>query len=58
MGRNGMGKTTTVRTIMGQIKLIRGTITRFGQAKNNMEPFELSRLGIGLVPEGRQISPI
>ena len=55
MGRNGMGKTTTVRTIMGQIKPIRGTITRFGQAKNNMEPFELSRLGIGLVPEGRQI---
>ncbi|MAC07273.1 MAG: ABC transporter ATP-binding protein [SAR116 cluster bacterium] len=55
MGRNGMGKTTTVRTIMGQIKPISGTITRFGQAKNNMEPFELSRLGIGLVPEGRQI---
>ena len=55
MGRNGMGKTTTVRTIMGQIKPTGGTITRFGQAKNNMEPFELSRSGIGLVPEGRQI---
>ena len=55
LGRNGMGKTTTVRTIMGQIKPTGGTITRFGQAKNNMEPFELSRSGIGLVPEGRQI---
>lgn len=55
MGRNGMGKTTTVRAIMGQLPLQGGRITRFGIDDSGRDPFELARAGIGLVPEGRQI---
>lgn len=55
MGRNGMGKTTTVRAIMGQLPLQGGRITRFGMDDSGRDPFELARDGIGLVPEGRQI---
>ena len=55
MGRNGMGKTTTVRTIMGQIPLIAGRISRFGDARLARPSFDIARAGIGLVPEGRQI---
>ena len=55
MGRNGMGKTTTVRAIMGQLPLQGGRITRFGMDDSGRGPFELARAGIGLVPEGRQI---
>ena len=55
MGRNGMGKTTTVRTIMGQIPLIAGRISRFGDARLALPSFDIARAGIGLVPEGRQI---
>ena len=55
MGRNGMGKTTTVRAIMGQLPLQGGCITRFGMDDSGRDPFELARAGIGLVPEGRQI---
>ena len=55
MGRNGMGKTTTIRAIMGQLPLTGGSITRFGDAAADRDPFEFARAGIGLVPEGRQI---
>ena len=55
MGRNGMGKTTTVRAIMGQLPLQGGRITRIGMDDSGRDPFELARAGIGLVPEGRQI---
>lgn len=55
MGRNGMGKTTTIRTIMGQLPLQSGQISRFGIHHQDMESFEIARAGIGLVPEGRQI---
>ena len=57
MGRNGMGKTTTVRVIMGQLPLQSGQIKRFGATDAAMESFEIARQGIGLVPEGRQIFP-
>ena len=57
MGRNGMGKTTTVRTIMGQLPLRGGSIDRFGDATPGRESFELARAGIGLVPEDRRIIP-
>ena len=57
MGRNGMGKTTTVRAIMGQLPLQSGQIQRFGATDASMESFEIARQGIGLVPEGRQIFP-
>jgi branched-chain amino acid transport system ATP-binding protein len=55
MGRNGMGKTTTIRTIMGQLPLTAGRISRFGNDQPNKLPFQIARLGLGLVPEGRQI---
>ena len=55
MGRNGMGKTTTIRTIMGQLPLTAGRISRFGNDQPGQLPFQIARLGLGLVPEGRQI---
>ncbi len=55
MGRNGMGKTTTIRTIMGQLPLTAGRILRFGNDQPDQSPFQIARLGLGLVPEGRQI---
>lgn len=55
MGRNGMGKTTTIRTIMGQLPLTAGRISRFGNDQPDQLPFQIARQGIGLVPEGRQI---
>ena len=55
MGRNGMGKPTTVRGIMGHLPLVAGTVERFGNGTAGRESFELARAGIGLVPEGRQI---
>ena len=57
MGRNGMGKTTTVRAIMGELPLKSGQIQRFGDTDAAIESFEIARQGIGLVPEGRQIFP-
>ena len=55
MGRNGTGKTTTVRTIMGQLPLMAGRISRFGDDRPSRQSFDIARSGIGLVPEGRQI---
>ena len=55
MGRNGMGKTTTIRTIMGQLPLTAGRILRFNNDEPDQSPFQIARAGIGLVPEGRQI---
>jgi branched-chain amino acid transport system ATP-binding protein len=57
MGRNGMGKSTTIRTIMGQLMPSGGQINRFGATARNVTPFEIAHSGIGLVPEGRQIFP-
>jgi len=54
MGRNGMGKTTTVRAIMGQLPLSAGCINRFGDDRARPS-FDIARAGIGLVPEGRQV---
>ena len=55
MGRNGMGKTTTVRAIMGQLPLISGRISRFDDDRSDRPSFDIARSGIGLVPEGRQV---
>ena len=57
MGRNGMGKTTTVRSIMGLTPPSGGTIRFRGRAVHGMPPHRVAKLGIGLVPEGRQIFP-
>jgi branched-chain amino acid transport system ATP-binding protein len=57
MGRNGMGKTTTVNTIMGLLPARRGTVEFLGQRVERLPSFRIARLGLGLVPEGRQIFP-
>ena len=57
MGRNGLGKTTTVRSIMGLTPASAGSI-RFGGADISALPaYRVAKLGIGLVPEGRQVFP-
>jgi branched-chain amino acid transport system ATP-binding protein len=57
LGRNGMGKTTTVRTLMGMLPLKAGSITFDGQALGGLRPHRIARLGFGLVPEGRRTFP-
>ena len=57
MGRNGMGKSTTIRSIMGLTPASKGTISFRDQAIHTLPPYKIARLGIGLVPEGRQIFP-
>ena len=57
MGRNGMGKTTTVRSIMGLTPARAGSV-RFGGAEiRGLPSYRVAQLGLGLVPEGRQIFP-
>ncbi len=55
MGRNGMGKTTTVRCIMGLLASTGGEIDFQGQQISGWVPEKIARLGAGLVPEGRHI---
>jgi len=57
LGRNGMGKTTTVRTIMGLVAATAGNVSFGGKDMTNAPSYEIARAGIGLVPEGRQIFP-
>jgi branched-chain amino acid transport system ATP-binding protein len=57
LGRNGMGKTTTVRAIMGLLRPSRGAIMFRGAAQQGRPCHEVARAGIGLVPEGRQVFP-
>ena len=57
IGRNGMGKTTTVRTLMGLVRATSGEITLAGERIEKLPPHSIARLGVGLVPEGRQIFP-
>jgi branched-chain amino acid transport system ATP-binding protein len=55
MGRNGMGKTTTIRSIMGLNRVRSGSITFDGQDLTALKPFRIAQRGIGLVPEGRRV---
>jgi branched-chain amino acid transport system ATP-binding protein len=57
MGRNGMGKTTTIRTIMGLLPASGGSVQFEGADVTGRAPEAVARLGVGLVPEGRQIFP-
>ena len=57
MGRNGMGKTTTVRSIMGLTPARAGTIRFAGQDILHWPSYRIGKLGVGLVPEGRQVFP-
>ncbi len=57
MGRNGMGKTTTIRSIMGLTPARSGSITFEGTEIRGLSDYKIAQLGLGLVPEGRQIFP-
>jgi branched-chain amino acid transport system ATP-binding protein len=57
LGRNGMGKTTTVRSILGLTKAFKGSIAFRGERIERAAPDRIARMGIALVPEGRQIFP-
>jgi branched-chain amino acid transport system ATP-binding protein len=57
LGRNGMGKSTTVKSIMGLTPVTHGKISFDGKAIQKLPSYAIARLGIGLVPEGRQIFP-
>lgn len=57
LGRNGMGKTTTVKSILGTVNVTRGSIFFRGAEVRGRPTHEIAKKGIGLVPEGRQIFP-
>ena len=57
MGRNGMGKTTTVRSIMGLTPPSGGSIRFGGREVRGLPSYRVAKLGVGLVPEGRQVFP-
>ena len=57
LGRNGMGKTTTLSTVMGILRARGGTVRFDGQPIQDLPAYRIARLGLGLVPEGRQIFP-
>lgn len=57
LGRNGMGKTTIIRSIMGLTPPLRGEIRFKGEPINGIEPYRIARKGIGVVPQGRGIFP-
>lgn len=57
MGRNGMGKSTLLKTVLGLVKPRGGRVTVKGAEVTGAEPYAIARLGIGYVPEGRGIFP-
>jgi len=57
MGRNGMGKTTTIKAILGLVKPQAGSVNVAGRSVIGMPTHRIARLGIGLVPEGRRCFP-
>jgi len=57
LGRNGMGKTTTVRSIMGIVRPKAGEVRFLGRPIHGLPSYRVAQIGIGLVPEGRQVFP-
>ena len=57
LGRNGMGKTTTVHSIMGIVRPRAGSIVFYGREMRGLASYRVAQAGIGLVPEGRQVFP-
>jgi branched-chain amino acid transport system ATP-binding protein len=57
MGRNGMGKTTTINSILGLVRPRAGSIRFAGSELAGLRPHRIARLGLGLVPEGRRCFP-
>ena len=57
LGRNGMGKSTLIRTLLGHVTQREGQIRLFGQDVSRAKPHEVARLGVAYVPEGRGVFP-
>jgi branched-chain amino acid transport system ATP-binding protein len=57
IGRNGMGKTTTIRVLMGLLRARGGSAQFDGREMIGLPPYRIAQAGLGLVPEGRQIFP-
>jgi len=57
LGRNGMGKTTTVHSIMGIVSVRAGAVSFDGRPIQGLPSYRIAQVGLGLVPEGRQIFP-
>ena len=57
LGRNGMGKSTLIRTLLGHVTQREGSIRFFGKDCSRARPHEVARLGVAYVPEGRGIFP-
>jgi branched-chain amino acid transport system ATP-binding protein len=57
LGRNGMGKTTTVNSIMGVVRPRAGSVQMAGRALAGLPAYRIAQAGLGLVPEGRQVFP-
>jgi branched-chain amino acid transport system ATP-binding protein len=57
LGRNGMGKTTTISSIMGFARVSRGIIRFKGNDITSFKPYRIAGMGIGLVPQGRRVFP-
>ena len=57
IGRNGMGKTTTIKAIMGLVQASSGSVLFEGRTITALPPYRIAQHGVGLVPEGRQIFP-
>ncbi len=57
LGRNGMGKTTTIRAIMGLVPPRAGEVRFMGRPIHHLPPYRVAQAGLGLVPEGRQVFP-
>jgi branched-chain amino acid transport system ATP-binding protein len=57
LGKNGMGKTTLMKTVMGFLRPWRGAIEFANRRLDGLRPHEIARLGVGLVPENRRIFP-
>ncbi len=58
LGRNGVGKTSLLRAIVGQHPVAKGEIRLYGHDLTRLAPFERARLGVGYVPQGREIFPL
>ncbi len=57
LGRNGMGKTTTIAAVMGLLPVSAGELSFDGVRLNGLPPYRIAQRGLGLVPEGRQVFP-
>ncbi len=57
LGRNGMGKSTLIRTLLGHVAQRDGHIGLFGQDASRLQPHQVARLGVAYVPEGRGVFP-